>query len=336
MDWENSEYRAALLKLWATHILKRSSKVQPLVEHLLELGWITQSPRQSELMLNELGLARLPVLLDRVWPTWRETLDQLHNANLPLTAEGLGDLARTSRSLPPLPQRLHHKTYAALARAHSKCLTDKEPLPSDLTLTTDGVLRIRANQGLILGLGTHQLSGDEVMAAVGEVILPERAILDGIRVYGALPGAVMTVENLGPFIDMPKPLELLLIHQPGWNTSLSRQLMQALGPMPSPLHFGPMPVRFHFGDLDPEGLAIYQHLHREEQSTRLFLPAFWDEYVELFAHPLADAWPQKIVESFSEPLLQRLFAANSWLEQEPIILDERIARELARLVHGGE
>jgi hypothetical protein len=161
------------------------------------------------------------------------------------------------------------------------------------------------------------------MAVVGEVILPERALLDGISPCGILPRAVMTVENLGPFVDMPKPRELLLIHQPGWNTPLSQQFIKMLGPELS---------WYHFGDLDPEGIAIYRHLKQEEEKPSLFLPSFWDEYEEGYFQPLSDAWPEKIADSILEPLLKKLFAANTWLEQEPIILDERLDLELAGLV----
>lgn len=323
MDWKDPEYRAALLRLWEIRVLRRTRKVQPLVKHLLELGWVTQSSRQAETTLNDLGAAHLPALLDRVWPAWRQTLQQLRAADLPLSAEGLADLVRQSRPLPPLPSRLHHKTYAAIAGAHSKWLPARKLLPPDLIRTTDGVLRIRANQGLILCIGTQEISCDDWMAAVGEVILPERAVLDGCTPCGILPEVVMTVENLGPFVDMPKPEQFLLIHQPGWNTPLSLQFLQALGPEPS---------WYHFGDLDPEGLAIYQHLNREGRRVHLFVPSFWDEYQEAFGHRLSDGWPRTIAESFPEPLLKKLFAANCWLEQEPIILDERLHFELAGLL----
>jgi hypothetical protein len=159
------------------------------------------------------------------------------------------------------------------------------------------------------------------------VILPERALLDGIRASGILPKVVMTVENLGPFVDMPQPKEFLLIHQPGWNTPLSLKLLQTLGPEQ---------LWYHFGDLDPEGLAIYQHLNRAGRKARLFIPSVWDEYEEVFARHLSQDWPGAIVEAFSEPLLKRLFAANTWLEQEPIILDERFEREMDGLAPATE
>jgi hypothetical protein len=161
------------------------------------------------------------------------------------------------------------------------------------------------------------------MAMIGEVILPERAILDGVRPCGVLPKAVMTVENLGPFVDIPKPKELLLIHQPGWNTPLSQQFIRSLGPEPR---------WYHFGDLDPEGIAIYHHLNQEGQKADLFLPSFWSEFEQAFFQPLSGTWPEKILESFSKPLLKKLFAANTWLEQEPIVLDKRLDLELAMLV----
>lgn len=137
----------------------------------------------------------------------------------------------------------------------------------------------------------------------------------------------MTFENLGPFVDMPKPPELLLIHQPGWNTSLSLQFIETLGSEPS---------WYHFGDLDPEGISIYQHLNQKGRKAEFFLPSFWDAYEEAYSQVLPDAWPEMTVESFSEPFLRKLFAARKWLEQEPVILDERLDLELARLVSNRE
>ncbi|MGA7877989.1 MAG: hypothetical protein WCA08_20190 [Desulfoferrobacter sp.] len=323
MDWNNIEYHAAILRLLLDGILKRTSKVQPLVDYLMELGWITQSPRLSELALNQHGAARLPDLLDRVWPAWRQTFQQLRDSDLPATADGLLQLTRQNRLLPPLPRRLHHKTYAAMAGDHSKSHSAKSLLPSGVELTTDGVLRLRANDGLILWFGDHRVCCDNWMAAVGEVILTERAILDGLRVSGRLPDLVMTVENLGPFVDMPKPKTFLLVHQPGWNTLLSLQFLRVLGPEV---------LWYHFGDLDPEGLAIYQHLNHQDLNVRLFIPSFWKEYEDAFAQTLSGGWPPSIKKSFEKPFLKKFFARNVWLEQEPIILDERFERELNRLI----
>lgn len=322
MKWQDAEYRAALLRLCETGVIRKTRKVQPLAEHLLSLGWVTQSSRQNELLLNKNGAAQLAALMDNIWPLWRQALRQLHEADLPLTTVGLRELARIGRQLPPLPPRLHHKTFAALTGTHSKCSITTASLLPGLTLTTDGVLRTRPNRGLVIYAGPHRLACDDLMQAMGEVILPERAILDGIRIGGTPPSAIMTVENLGPFVDMPKPDELLLIHQPGWNTPLSLLFLQV---------FGMKPNWHHFGDLDPEGLAIYQHLKREGGNPHLLIPSFWDEYQESFSHQLCDSWPETITNSFSEPLLQKLFATNAWLEQEPIILDNRLEDELVRL-----
>lgn len=323
MDWGNPEYRVAVLRLWAMRVLRRTRKLQPLTEHLLGLGWVTQSPRQSELTLNALGDSHLPNLLGRIWPDWRRTLQQLQDAGLPIDAKSLVELARSTSRARRLPGRLHHKTYAALAGMHSKSTGVGKVSRPGLTLTTDGVLRIRPNEGLMLCLGAKRLSCDDLTAVIDELILTERTLLDGIHPAGILPRAIMTVENLGAFMDMPKPRELLLIHQPGWNTLLSLQFIDILG-SEAPW--------YHFGDLDPEGMAIHQHLNQKGRMADLFLPSFWEEYVEAHSRPLSDAWPETTVAAFSQPLLKQLFASRRWLEQEPIVLDERIEIELAGLV----
>lgn len=116
--------------------------------------------------------------------------------------------------------------------------------------------------------------------------------------------------------------ELFLIHQPGWNTALSLLFLKT---------FGAGITWYHFGDLDPEGLAIYQHLQCEREKPFLFIPTFWNEYEKMFSHQLCDPWPETITTSHSEPLLKRLFSDNTWLEQEPIILDERFEEEVRQL-----
>lgn len=323
MNWQDRDQRAALLRLWETGVLRKTQKVRHIADYLLSLGWVTQSARQNELTLNESGSEQLPSLMDSIWPSWRQTLTQLKRAGLPFTAEGLQNLARSGMRFPSMPLRLHEKTFAALSGAHSKCSINAGTLPPGLSLTTDGVLRTRPNKGLLIHAGQKRLSCDDLVQALGELDIPERAILDGIRLEGTLPKAVMTVENLGPFVDMPKPDEVFLIHQPGWNTALSLLFLKT---------FGEGITRYHFGDLDPEGLAIYQHLQCEREKPFLFIPSFWDEYEKMFSHQLCDPWPETITASHSEPLLKRLFSDNTWLEQEPIILDERFEEELRQLL----
>ncbi|MDD2467707.1 MAG: DUF2220 family protein [Desulfobulbus sp.] len=325
MDWKNPEYRAALLRLWRQGLLKQTKTIKPLAQHLLASGWVTQSPRRDELEINDFGRASIPGLLESVWPSWQETLHCLDDAGLEASAEGLRQLTRQSRPTPLLPLRLHRKTYCAIACAHSKSRGANATPPPNLTLTMDGVLRLRTNQGLLLCRGAHSLPSDDWMAAAGEIILPERALLDGVQPGGVLPRAIMTVENLGTFVDMPKPEELLLIHQPGWNTPLSCQFMRL---------FAPTSRRFHFGDLDPEGLDIYLHLlHRHDTTIRLFVPTFWREYEPTYAHALpADGRQWDHPDGDLALLPQDLVTSGKWLEQEPIVLDERFERELAGLL----
>jgi len=325
MDWKNLEYRAALLRLWRQGLLKQTKTIKPLAQHLLASGWVTQSPRRDELEFNEFGRASIPGLLESVWPSWQETLHCLDDAGLETSAEGLRQLTRQSRPTPLLPPRLHHKTYNAIAGAHSKSRGTNASQPPDLTLTMDGVLRLRTNEGLLLCRGAQRLSCDDWMATAGEIILPERALLDGVQPSGVLPKAIMTVENLGTFVDMPKPEGLLLIHQPGWNTPLSCQFMRL---------FAPTIRRCHFGDLDPEGLDIYLHLlQRHDTTIRLFVPTFWREYEPTYAHSLPVDGRQWDHHGDDLALLpQELVSSGKWLEQESIVLDERFERELVGLL----
>jgi len=101
-------------------------------------------------------------------------------------------------------------------------------------------------------------------ACLGEVILPERAFLDGLILWGAMR-AVLLVENLGAWRDMPRPPGWLLAHVPGWETTTARLLLEVCRGTPV----------LHFGDLDPNGVRIFGHLRRYVPDLRWFLPAFW-------------------------------------------------------------
>jgi hypothetical protein len=150
----------------------------------------------------------------------------------------------------------------------------------------------------------------------------------------------MTVENLGACLDLPAPPQALVVHQPGWNCRLAQRFI-ALLPEAVPW--------WHFGDLDPEGLAIFAALVRAGEADRplpgscphsgpygawahrprLFLPAWWGDYLPSHGLPLGADWPVGLTPD--NALLTRLRAGRLWLEQEAILLDPRLGEGLARL-----
>jgi hypothetical protein len=198
----------------------------------------------------------------------------------------------------------------------------KSPLDADaaarlgpLVVTGDDVVRLRPHAGLALRRG-ERVDLDPA-ALTGEVALPERALLDGVTFDGPPPRLVLTVENLGAYVDLPKPADVLAIWLPGWNSPLALRVLDLLASAP----------HAHFGDLDPEGAAIVAHLRARGRSVRWFVPAFWAEYESTHALPCLAPWPPP--DPDWPPLVRRLAAAGRWLEQEAVVPDPRLAGALA-------
>ena len=198
----------------------------------------------------------------------------------------------------------------------------------DLELTGDDVLRIRCSRGLQLKRGSDRLfCCDAVMDFLGEVAVPERALSEPFTPAGVLPRAIMTIENLGAYVDLPMPETLLVIHQPGWNCSLSLRFMESF-PSDTPI--------YHFGDLDPEGFEIYRYLRRVSgREIQFFVPACWRGYLKSHARALKNPWALKQDGCPVHPLLDELMASQRWLEQEVVLADPELRGELAALVQTG-
>jgi len=186
-------------------------------------------------------------------------------------------------------------------------------------VTGDGILRLRAPQGMRFSRGEAEADAAEISSVFGEITLTQRALLDGTRIVGSVR-AVLLVENLGPFQDLKKPDGWLVVHVPGWDTSTVRLL---LGQLPdSPLVL--------FGDLDPAGLRIARHLRAAFGNLIWAVPSFWSEYVD--SKGLRGEWPDGLDLSDTPALIRELARRHLWLEQEGITLDRRLRGALEKIV----
>jgi hypothetical protein len=318
----------ALLRVHHEGRLKATVRTRPVIHFLRDLGWIAQTTRRDEFEKTPAAASKVQDLLDTAWPEWQAVLSQLLDEELPLDADVLTKLQRrlavqaTSR----LPPFLHRKTLASALGLHSKATlpSDEELARTGTTPTSDNVLRLRASRGLKVQTEAGELDCDSVMNVAGEVILPERAFSRPLSFAGVPPSAVMTVENLGAFIDLPAPPTLLLVHTPGWETTLARHFLEAVPPGIA-LH--------HFGDLDPKGIEIFLHLARVSgRPYRWFVPSFWKEYLEFHGlkKDASASWPATHPEECVEAI-RELSRREMWLEQETLIVDSRIHAELIRL-----
>jgi hypothetical protein len=140
-----------------------------------------------------------------------------------------------------------------------------------------------------------------VARVLGEVAIPERAFMDGLRLKGELR-AVLLVENLGAWHDLPSPPGWLFSHVPGWDTATVAHLFE----------------------------RIYVHLRERRPDLRWLIPPFWAHFVD--SHGLRAPGPSDLDLGAAPVLVRELVARGLWLEQERIVLDPRITEALGQLV----
>jgi hypothetical protein len=323
MMWQSSAGRLALLELLVRGRLKRRRMQAVEWDLLAELPWVKRTGKRDELGLVESRRRELVALLDRVWPAWGEGLAALTARGLPPTPDAWTALedARRAEGLLALPEQLNRRTAAALVAPHSKAtLTDRRLAALGETQAThDGSVRLRPPKGLVARTAQGVVDLSQIAAALGEVSLPERALRSEFMLDGPMQ-AVLLVENLGAFCDLPSLDGWLLVHVAGWDTATTARLLECLVGIPA----------VHFGDLDPNGVRIVQHLRAIRQDLQWFVPSFWEEFVD--AKGLSGRWPDDLDIGAAPELVRRLAARAIWLEQEPIVLDSRTPIALEALL----
>jgi len=303
------------MELLRTGELPRRADQSAAWQELTILGFARRTGRQKVLALDPSHRQDVEALLDRCWPTWRETLEALEQASLPPTPAGLRDLqARERRQRLPsdLSGRLNRRTATALVGGYSKGASVEIP---EVDITHDFLVRLRPHAGLQVRRGAAVHHGRDLAALLGEVVVTSRALQDGTRVEGDHPRALLTVENQGPYLDLPAPEGWLVALLPGWDTRPVGPLLEAFPGAPW----------VHFGDLDPNGVRILHELRHLDPEVRWFVPDFWSELAPRRCHR---GWPEGLVTPEDPPLVRLLAARGEWLEQEPLVVDPRLAEAL--------
>lgn len=314
MNWNTPANRLALLELLVRGTLKRRRSQATAWDALAELPWSRLTGRRDELALVETRRVDLVALIDRVWPNWAAGLAALTARGLLPTPDGWTELedAERAEGLPVLPDQVNRHTAASLVAPHSKATLTERRLAAlgDVEPTYDGSVRLRPPKGLVARTSTGAVDLTAVAAVLGEVSLPERAMKAGLVIEGPIR-AVLLVENLGAFCDLPSMEGWLVAYVAGWDTATVQRLIRHLDHVPA----------VHFGDLDPNGVRIYQHLRDLRPDLRWFVPGFWDELVSTKGQP--GPWPEDIELTNAPQLVQRLARQHLWLEQEPVVVDPR-------------
>ncbi|MES2641356.1 MAG: hypothetical protein V4850_17830 [Myxococcota bacterium] len=285
-----------------------------------EAGWVDVTARRGEVVLREGHRTDVEARLDVLWPGWREGAAALRAAGQKSTTAGwrrLGDARRREQLPVGLPDSLNRRTVAAALRNHSKAGLGELELAAlgETAVTHDNLLRLRPHPTLALEKDGFCVSAVEFVALCGEVCVTDRAFRAGTRLGGEPPRAILLVENLGVYVDVPLPLGWCAVHVPGWNTRMVAQVRDAWPDTPALL----------FGDLDPNGVAIARVLLQAWPGLRWFIPEFAEEYLP---RALLGEWPEGLGEV--PPIVRVLMDAGRWLEQEVFVLDGRLVGELER------
>ncbi|EPY6165901.1 DUF2220 family protein [Salmonella enterica] len=230
-----------------------------------ELGDILQQLKERQMMfendkekLLRNYLAELGIIIPFTRNRWRlvesERLDILLAQVQQQIQQQIIGRKEHRPAIPRRMQRIHHKSASAW-RGNSKAGLS-QPLVKGQTVTYDDILRLRS-QGTELRLtftcnnGENVLFADDESRWRSECCLPERMLLDLLSVDMTSAQLIMTVENLGAYVDMPLVDGLILIFAPGLNyLPACRWISQ----------YGQDIPWVHFPDLDPNGLTIARQL----------------------------------------------------------------------------
>ncbi|MRW91850.1 hypothetical protein GJ699_17790 [Duganella sp. FT80W] len=324
MNWDDDSVRAGALRLLLTRRLTSTKAAASWLLQLEQLGLIGPTRRSGEYQLHAEKVDVLRCYLLQRWPQLPE-VEAAFSANpQSISTAALRAQRRSSLILPAGISRLNRKTWAAWAGAHSK--SGQRAPPEGVLLTTDEVLRLRPNAGLeMVGAGSR-MELDACLALLGEVSIPERALTGEWQLAGVMPRLILTVENLGAFVDFPLVPSVLMLQAPGWNAGLATKFIARL---PDNIPW------LHFADLDPNGLRIGLSLRCAADGRR---PAPWipraaGTLLSTHALPLPQPWPVQDLPAslLSGPILHELVTSQRWIEHESLVLLPEFARELYEL-----
>lgn len=303
-----NELRDILQHLKVHQTMSERNKEHSLRNYLNELGIIVPSTRERWQLVDT---RRLDILLVQ--------LDQQ------IQKQVIGKKENSSAIIRRM-QRIHHKSASAW-RGSSKA-GQGEPLAKGQIVTHDDILRIRSQgTGIRLTFSRNSqqnhLYPDTESEWRSECILPERMLLDLDSVDIASARLIMTVENLGAFVDMPLVDRLVVILTPGQNYQTVCQWIS---------RYCQSVPWVHFPDIDPNGLRMAQQIARKlERPCHIWLPDFWSN-----AHRVSDmvGMGKYLWEMAPDcPQLAQLRRELRWIEQEVLVLDYRCIAAIQRLVN---
>lgn len=303
---------ALLIRLVERGGCKQSARASKIIDRFRLAGWIEPASRAQEWTVRPEASAGLQARLAALLPSWREDVAQLSQHGLDAT-DPRSYHALAALKTPHTGQGLvHRKVWNASTAADSK---KSSLLPTSATLTDDWCLRGRVNCKTVLGTLHGGIDLEQMTSALSEFSIPERGWLSATGLRGELPDYVVTVENLGPLVDLPMPSRTMILFSQGAAGTAATQMLKAL----------PNAVWLHFGDLDPAGIRIAMRLARTaHRPLQLYVPSFAREYMSRML-PARQKWPTLEIDA---PFVQELAEAQTWIEQELFLFDPRLPADL--------
>lgn len=291
-----------------------SKKSDVLLRRFYVAGWISVSRRNKGWRLSPEFRESVINRRQQLWPTREDDLPLLKSAGLSMeNSSALLHLPSLRRKLSSVSGFVNNHTWSTIFGSGPKKSAWRNP-EKDVVLTQDTVSRIRPNKGLELHRDSAVLKLDDVAIIFTEVALAQRAILNGSVFGGTLPSAVITVENLGAFVDTPLPNNMMLVYSPGFDISAAEQVLRLLPGVPW----------VHFGDIDPEGLQIWAALQKGVgRECPLYVPTFAEEYLDMAQKPDV---PWADIPSL--PVFGLLKKSSRGIFQEVFLLDIRLKDDL--------
>lgn len=295
-----------------------AKKYKNITERYLLANWIRSGYKKGEWILIEENRQELIDYLSTIWPTRHLDIPLLARRNLsPHNESHLKHLPTLRRSIEPINGMINNKTLRSLYGNGPKGSSWLEPT-KDTIITHDAITRFKPNMGLFFQKGSEKIDLTKQAMVCRECAIPQRAYLNGAGFTGSPPKAIVTIENLGAYIDMPTNQDYLYIFSPGSDLNPAKLILSQF----------PNVLWVHFGDIDPEGLNIFASLRNAlDRNGRFYIPSYADEYLDL-------SQKKNVVWSDDDryPLIQRLKDKNIGMYQEVLTLDMRFSSDLTEFI----
>lgn len=292
---------------------QESARSLELIHRYEKAGWLMPSARRGEWVVRAEAATALTDRIAKLLPQWEGDFSLLRTHGLdPRKYQDIEALP-VLRKRPNATGMVNRRNWTAAGGLGPK---RKGVLETDAILTSDWVMRLRPNRGLVAQWTDHSTDLWQMASSWTECPIPQRQWLRFHKFTGVQPATIITCENLGAFIDLPLPEGVMTVFSPGTHIEPAVELLNKL----------PLATWVHFGDIDPEGLAIgAQIATATNRQVSRYIPSFCMEYLE---RDLAQKKNVLWQETLGNPILEMLAERREGVFQEVFMLDDRLGEDL--------